>query len=207
MPENNQTIQEWRGVRNLVAAEVLVDTEEEFSCDTPFYIAGVAEISRTTDASSEAHYYDNRPAVIISGNASDEVTASVSAIPFDVTAKITGQDYDPETGMFVEGERANKYFALGYITEKTDGTEVFVWRLKGQFSIPDNTHTTKDDGTDANGQEVTFTGVNTNHKFTIGDKKKTAKAINVDTSINAISEETFFASVQTPDTIADVATV
>lgn len=207
MPDNNQTIQEWRGVRNLVAAEVLKDTEDEFSCDTPFYIAGVAELSRTTDASSEAHYYDNRPAVIISGNASDEVTASVSAIPFDVTAKITGQHYDEENGMMVEGERENKYFALGYITKKTDGTEVFVWRLKGQFNIPDNTHNTEDDGTDANGQELVFTGVNTNHKFTIGGKQKTAKAINVDTGINAVEEETFFATVQTPDTIATVQTV
>jgi phi13 family phage major tail protein len=102
--------------------------------------------------------------------------------------------------MFVEGERQSKYFAIGYITEKTDGTEIFVWRLKGKFNIPDSTHATKNDGADANGQEIVFTGINTIHKFTaIGNK--TAKAVNVDTSVNPVVEADFFAEVQTPDTV------
>ena len=49
---------------------------------------------------------------------------------------------------------------------------------------------------------MTFTGINTNHKFTIGGKEKTAKAVNVDTSVNtAVKETEFFAEVQTPDTV------
>lgn len=196
-------IQEWRGIRGLVAAEITTDNEETFECSTPFSIAGVAELSRTTETSSEAHYYDNVPAVVIDSTGSDEVTITASAIPFDALAKITGQIYNAEKGMFVEGERDSKYFAIGYITEKTDGTEVFVWRLKGKFNIPDSTHATKDDGAEANGQEITFTGINTNHKFeSIGNK--TVKAVNVDTSVNAVVETEFFASVQTPDTISTV---
>lgn len=202
MPDNKKTIQEWRGVRGLVAAKITTDTEDTYACETPFAIAGVAEISRTTETSSEAHYYDNAPAVVIDSTGSDEVTISASAIPFDVLAEITGQFYDETTGMFVEGDRESEYFALGYITEKTDGTEVFVWRNKGKFSIPDNTHTTKNDGAEANGQELVFTGINTVNKSTTM-KNKTYKAVNVDTSVNTtITEETFFATVQTPDTIA-----
>jgi phi13 family phage major tail protein len=141
------------------------------------------------------------PAIVIDSTGSDEVTISGSAIPFDVLAKITGQYYDEATGMFVEGERQSKYFAIGYITEKTDGTEVFCWRLKGKFNIPSVTHATKTDGAEANGQELTFTGINTEHRFTaIGNK--TAKAVNVDTSVNAtVKEADFFAEVQTPDTV------
>lgn len=193
-------IQEYRGIRGLVAAEVTTDDADAFACGTPFAIAGVAELSRTTETSSEAHYYDNVPAVVIDSTGSDEVTITASAIPFDALAKITGQHYDEATGMFVEGERQSKYFAIGYITEKTDGTEVFVWRLKGKFNIPDSTHSTKNDGAEANGQEIVFTGINTSHRFTaIGNK--TAKAVNVDTSVNAIAETEFFATVQTPDTV------
>lgn len=195
-------IQEYRGIRGLVAAEVTTDTAETFECDTPFAIAGVAELSKTTESASESHYYDNVPAVVIDSTGADEVTITASAIPFDALAKITGQVYDEAKGMFVEGERDGKYFAIGYITEKTDGTEVFVWRLKGKFNIPDSTHATKDDGAEANGQELTFTGINTNHKFTVGGKEKTAKAVNVDTSVNtAVKETEFFAEVQTPDTV------
>ena len=194
-------IQEWRGIRGLVAAEVTTDDADTFECGTPFPVAGVAELSRTTETSSEAHYYDNIPAVVIDSIGSDEVTITASAIPFEALAKITGQTYDAAKGMFIEGERESKYFAIGYITEKTDGTEVYVWRLKGKFNIPDSTHATKDDGAEANGQEIVFTGINTSHKFgTINNK--TAKAVNVDTSVNTgLKEETFFATVQTPDTV------
>lgn len=192
-------IQEYRGIRGLVAAEVIKDASDEITFGTPFAIAGVSELTRTTETSSEPHYYDNVPAVVIDSTGSDEVSMNVSAVPFDVLAKITGQHYDESKGMFVEGERESKYYAIGYITEKTDGTEVFVWRLKGKFSIPASTHATKNDGTDANGQELTFTGINTTHKFEATGKS--AKAVNVDTSINAVVESTFFTTVQTPDTI------
>lgn len=194
-------IQEYRGIRGLVAAEVITDDAEKFECGTPFAIAGVAELSRTTESSSESHYYDNIPAVVIDSTGADEVSITASAIPFEALAKITGQTYDEETGMFVEGERDSKYYAIGYITEKTDGTEIFVWRLKGKFNIPDSTHATKDDGAEGQGQEITYTGINTNHKFESIDNK-TAKAVNVDTSVNTtVKESTFFESVQTPDTV------
>ena len=197
--------QEYRGIRGLVAAEVLTDDADAFECGAPFEVAGVAELSRTTETSNESHYYDNVPAVVIDSTGADEVTITASAIPFEALAKLTGQTYDATKGMFVEGERQAKYFAIGYITEKTDGTEVFVWRLKGKFNIPDSTHATKDDGAEANGQELVFTGINTAHNFeSLGNK--TAKAVNVDTSVNTgVKEATFFAEVQTPDTVTAAA--
>lgn len=194
-------IQEYRGIRGLVAAEIITDDADKFECGTPFAVAGVAELSRTTETTSESHYYDNVPAIVIDSTGADEVTITASAIPFEALAKLTGQTYDAAKGMFVEGERDSKYFAIGYITEKTDGTEIYVWRLKGKFNIPDSTHASKNDGAEANGQEIVFTGINTSHKFT-ALSNKTAKAVNVDTSVNTTVKETeFFAEVQTPDTV------
>ena len=61
------------------------------------------------------------------------------------------------------------------------------------------------DGTDANGQEVTYTGVSTTYKFL--NTGAPARAINIDTSINTdMSPEAFFAAVQTPDTISEAGT-
>lgn len=197
-------IEEYRGVRDLVAAKIIKDDSTGVEYDTPFAVAGIAELSRTTETSSEAHYYDNVPAIVINSTGADTVTISASAIPLDALAKLTGQIYDAETGMFVEGERTNDYFAIGYITKKVNGTEIFVWRLKGTFSIPDSTHKTEDNGTDANGQEIVFTGINTVHKFT--KTGRTAKAINVDTSVNAVDENDFFSTVQTPDTVGQTTT-
>ena len=87
MPSQNlQEIVEYRGVEGLVAAEVTHDENDAIGYTTGnvFSIAGVAEISRETDSSSEAHYYDNIPAVVVSSTAADEVTITTSAIPFDV---------------------------------------------------------------------------------------------------------------------------
>jgi phi13 family phage major tail protein len=189
---------EYRGVSNAVYAEITADTAEEFTTGTVKDFTGVSEIGRTTESSNEAHYYDNIPAIVIDSVGADEVAISASGIPLDVMAEITGQYYDSAKGLFVEQEAAPKYYAFGYITDKTDGTKVLVWRLKGKFSIPDTTSATKDDGTDANGQEITYTGINTTHKFTATGKG--AKAVNIDTSVNeTITEQTFFGTVQTPD--------
>lgn len=192
-------IYEYRGVEGLVAAEVTKDDADDYTTGEVFDIAGVAEIGRTTENASETHYYDNIPAVVISSTGADTVTCSVSAIPLDVLAKITGQEYDAATGALIEGQRTPKYFALGYKTKKTNGNEVYVWRFKGQFSIPDATFTTENDGTDANGQEITFTGISTTHKFT--STGKGAKAINVDLEADLANVSTFFDEVTTPDTL------
>lgn len=196
-----QTIKEWRGVKGLVAAEVLTDDNgtSGYTTGEVFDIAGVAELSRTRDVTNEAHYYNDIPAVVISGESPDTVTVSVSAIPLDVFAKITGQVYDNATGMLIEGQRTPKYYAIGYITENTAGEEIYVWRLKGMFNIPDQDNSTIDDGTDANGQELIYTGVETVHKFT--KTGKGARAINVETAKDLVDTANFFATVQTPDTI------
>lgn len=191
---------EYRGVRDVVCAEVITDTADKFEVGTPFSMIWASEISKDTATSTDTHYYDNMPAIGITSTGPDTITISGSALADDVYAKITGQYYDEETGMLVEGKRKDKNYAIGYITEDTSGEERYVWRLKGSFGIPSATHKTKDDGTEANGQQVTYTGVSTIHKF----KKtgETAKAVQLPASKYTPGEAKFFETVQTPDTIA-----
>lgn len=195
-------IVEYRGVSNLVYAEVTKDETgaDGYTTGTVKDLAGVATISKTTENSSEAHYYDNRPAVVVRSAGADTVTLDVSVIPHSVLADILGQTYNSTKAMYVEGEMTTKYFALGYITKNTDGEDIFVWRLKGTFSVPDETSNTENNGTDANGQQIVFTGIMTAHEFAEGNAP--AKAIYVNASENSsVSKATFFATVQTPDTV------
>ena len=198
---------EYRGVEGLVYAEVLKDTAEEFQCGSVKPLAGVAEIAKSTDSANEAHYYDNLPAVVVSSTGSDTVTISASAIDYEVVAEITGQYYDDQLGLYVEKERTPKYFAIGYQTKTTDGDIMYVWRLKGTFNVPDEDSATENDGTDANGQELVYTGISTTHKFTKlanagnNNKPKSAKALVVNTALGLADVSNFFESVQTPDTI------
>ena len=101
--------------------------------------------------------------------------------------------------LLVEQERTPGYWALGYRTKDTNGYERFVWRLKGTFTVPNETNQTENNGTDANGQSVTYTGVSTIHKFTLTGKS--AKAITVNTHDNPVTAADFFGTVQTPDSV------
>lgn len=190
---------EYRGIENLVASELTEDSAEKLEYGEVRRIAGIKELTKETESSSETKYYDNIPALVIDSVGADTVKMNVSAVDLSTMAWLTGQDYDEETGALLEGERKSKYFALGYITQDTDGNKIYVWRLKGKFGIPSSTHATKDDGTDANGQELEYTGINTAHKF--AKTKKSAKSINVE-EIKGLADLTdFFENVKTPDSL------
>ena len=193
---------EFRGVRNLVYAGVTNDDNEVDGG----YVTGevkplspVAEIGRTTETSNEAHYYDNNPMLVVSSTGSDEITLTVAPLSLETLADITGQTFDKNLGAMIEGERETKYFAIGYITKGTDGKERYVWRYKGTFAIPDETNATENDGTDTNNTELTFTGINTTHKFT--KTGKTAKALITDERYGKADLATYFDTVTTPDTL------
>ena len=191
-------IVEYRGIEGLVCAEVTEDSAENYTTGEVMELAGTSKLSKETESSSGTKFYDNIPAIIIESTGADTVNIDVSAIPLENLAKITGQIYDSATDMLIEGARTNKYFAIGYRTKMTDGSEIYVWRLKGTFAIPGSTHQTEDDGTDGNGQELTYTGISTTHKFT--KTGKGAKAINVKADGKADVTK-FFTAVQTPDSV------
>lgn len=189
----------WRGVSDVVCAEILKDDADAFETGGVFDLAGVAELSRSTENSSETVYFDNIPALITDSVGADTLTLSMSAIDLDVLAKLTGQKYDEELGMFVEGERESKYFSIGYKTQRTDGSEVFVWRLKCKVSIPDSTHSTKTGGTESAGNELSITGIMTSHKFS--KINAGARAVQIDVEKDKVDVTDFFSQVQTPDSI------
>lgn len=191
----------YKGASDLVYAEVTKDEigENGFTVGEIKPLAGLSEVGKTTESESETYYYDDVPSIVVESTGSDEITLSVSALELETLADITGQYYDPETGLFVEGEREPKYFAIGYKAGKTSGGQMYVWRLKGTFSIPESTHKTKDNGTDSDGQELKYTGINTTHKFE--KTGRTAKAVNVDTSKDKCDITNFFDTIQTPDTL------
>ena len=203
----NQQIFEFRGVDSLYVAEVLQDDAAAYLCGTPVYLAPVAEIGKTTDSSSEAHYYDNKAMIVINSESADTISITMSPPELQKLAQIIGKSFDATTGMMVDSPRQNKYFALMYRTKGTDGKYRYVSRLKGQFNIPEETSATENDGTDTNNTSIEFTGVYTEFEFTKGKyngsswEKSGVKGIVVDTRYGLANVSNFFSAVQTPDTI------
>lgn len=196
---------EFRGCKKLVFAEVTKDDSTGYTTGTVKALAPVAEISKSVETSSATHYYDNKGVIVIDAEGADTVTFTI-AVPDDETyAELTGRTYDSTKKMFIESERVQKYFAVGYILgEIGEGEdERYVWRLKGTFGIPDEASKTADNGTDASNLSLVYTGVYTEHEFTNGKGtgvKGSAKSNYVRKSSNVATESEFFAEVVTPDT-------
>ena len=101
MNKNLDEIVEYRGVTDLVVAEVLSDNNKEgegYKTGEVYELAGVGEISKSTSNSSESKYYNNMAAIVINSVGADEIKCSTSVLPLDKLAFITGQDYDETTG-------------------------------------------------------------------------------------------------------------
>ena len=190
--------EEFRGVSDLVIAEVTTDDDTAYETGEVEELAGAGEISKTTEASSATKYYDNIPAIVINAEGADTITVTSSVPLLATLAKITGKTIDEATGAMIDSEGKPKYFALGYKFQKTDGTDRYVWRLKGTFSVPDESSKTKDNGTDSSGMTLTYTGISTTHKFTKGNSP--AKAVVVDDNAESKCDvSAFFETVTDPD--------
>jgi len=193
---------EYRGCRGLVIAPVTKDDATGYQTGAVIPLAPVGEISKSVETSSAAHYYDNKAAIVINSEGNDTVAYTI-AIPDDETlALITGRVYNSTTKQFIEAPRKEQYFAVGYILgEVGEGEEeVYVWRYKGTFNIPDETSATKDDGTDANNMSLEYTGVYTQYQFENGggeNVKSSAKAMRMKAS--DVEKTAFFGTVTTPD--------
>lgn len=193
---------EFRGCDNLVIAEVTADTTEAYTTGTVESLAPVAQVQKNVETSTAKKWYDNKAMITIKSEGSDEVTFVVPALPLAMLAKLTGKEYDTETGAFFDTPATEKHFAVGYRIRLTDGTYRYVWRLKGSFAVPDEETNQDDDSTDSNNQTLTFSGDRTIHKF--AKNTKGSKATVLDERDGKCDFDTFFDKVQTPDTVAEL---
>lgn len=204
---SSNEIFEYRGVDQFHFAEVLQDDENGYVCSAPIHIP-VQEIGKSTDSSSEAHYYDNKAMIVVNSESADTITLTLAPPTLQQLAQLIGKSFDSSTGMMVDSPRQNKYFAILYRTKGTDNKFRYVSRLKGQFNIPEETITTENDSTDTSNVEIEFTGIFTDYEFTKGTfdgnswSKAGAKGIVVDSRYGLADVSNFFTAVQTPDTVS-----
>lgn len=193
---------EYRGVRGLVIAEIA--DGETYAPQTWQELSGVQSVAVAKNESSESKFYDNAPRIVIDAEGADEITLVVSILANKTRALIDGVEYDEDTDMIVNTPKQRKYFALGYIGEKTDGTEEFNICYKGKFTGGGETHETKTDGTESTNVEYTFTAIHTSAKIlTKADgTKATVKSIKVPASTTVTEAAVFGAFTSGVSTVS-----
>lgn len=199
-------IVEFRGCDNVVVAEVTKDDATGYTVGNVIPLAPAGQISKTTENSSETHFYDNVGAIVINTEGADEVTITVPALNLDQLAIVTGKSIDSATGAYIDDEGTEKYYALGYRIQLTDNSYRYVWRLKGMFTnIPDEDSTTRSNNVDTNNQSIIFTGNRTLYSFQAGTIKGRTKAVVIDERDGLADVSGFFNQVITPDNVASLA--
>ena len=203
---------EYRGVRGLVIAEI--EDGEAYTPSAWQELSGVQSVAVSKNESSESKFYDNAARIVIDAEGADEIALVVSILANKTRALIDGVEYDDKADMIINTPKKRKYFALGYIGEKTDGTEEFNICYKGKFTGGGETHETKTDGTESTNVEYTYTSIHTSAKIrTSGANKVTVKSIKVPASAKITEAKifgTFAAGVSTvkpltPDEISALA--
>lgn len=199
------SIAEFRGCDHLCVAEVTKDAIGigefgGYTTGTVQILTEVAQIAKSTEQSSETHFYDNKAAITIRAVGADTVQLIVPAMVLSALAKVTGAEIDETNGAYIDRGAANvqKYYALGYRLKLTDGTYRYVWRLKGTFSsIPDETSDTESNQINTNNQTIQFSGLDTVYEFEADGKS--ARSYVVDERDGKANVGTFFNTVKTPD--------
>lgn len=195
---------EYRGCENLVYALVTKDDSEGYTTGDVKELASLAEVGVTTEQASETKYYDNNPAIVLKGLGAETRTFTIDHLPNARLAELTGQKVDADTGAIIGGGDGvtNPYFAVGYVSEITNGIKTYKWALKGTFQIPDETNTTKNAGTDSNNLSLVFTGIATTHAFENQGKAVYVALEDTKDDGTKLDMSTWFDSVQTPDTLS-----
>lgn len=207
IPTNEKPVIEFRGCDMLVIADVLSDTASGIEFGDVENLAPIGQYGKTSDVSSTTKYYDNAPALAVSSEGADTITLLTPVLPIERLAKITGKAYDAATGAMLDGDRTERYFALGVRCKLTDGTNRYIWRYKGTFAVPDEEAKTEDNTTDTNNMTLTYTGIKTVYRFPEGR----SKGIVVDERDGKCSpaklEADWFSAVVTSDKLSDFAIV
>lgn len=194
---------EFRGCDNFVCAKITKDDSTGYTTASVVEVAPIASVAKTTENSSETHYYDNTGMITVNAVGADTVTFVVPALILAKLALVTGGTIDPLTGAYMSNDDNDDWFAVGYRIKLTDGTYRYVWRLKGRFTgVPDENSNTESNNVDTNNQQVVFTGSKTVYEFTNGGRRRD---VVIDERDGKCNLSTFFDAVVTPDNMAALA--
>ena len=190
---------QWRGCSDLVYAPVIKDDVTGYETGEVKELAFIKQIGASQEQSTATVFADNT--AIFNASSAIKFTRTFDCLAVDgkVKAELEGQYIEEDSNLVLSSSSAQPLtVAIGYKIYDTDNTCYYVWCLKGTCSFGEETIVTKDDGTDSNGVQMTFSALETVHKFTKGGSQTQVMLPENDDKYDT---STFFDAVTTPDTL------
>lgn len=156
------------GLSSLYVAEVTQDDALGYAAGTPEYLAPAAEASQEPTTSFEIQYADDQPYDVMTSEGDTKINLTVTGMPIEMLAKITGRVFDPTTGRMFDNAGVAPYFALSFRSLKSNGKYRYYQYLKGKFDMPKEETATKGEKPEPKTLQLTFTAIKTVYKFDLG---------------------------------------
>lgn len=192
---------QWRGCSDLVYAPVIRDDLTGIEYGEVKELAYIKQIGASQEQTTTPVFGDNAARFNSTSAIKFTRTFDCFAIDGKVKAELEGQYTEDGSDLVLSSSSAQPLtVAIGYKIYDTDDTCFYVWCLKGTCSFGEETIITRDDGTDSNGVQMTFSALETSYVFEKGGSQTQVMLPENDEKYDTSK---FFDSVTTPDTLVE----
>lgn len=153
------------GIKDLYIAPVVTDTSATYSATPLEKLAPAAEISVEPTQSQDTQYADDQPYDVSYSEGESKISLTVTNIPLQTLAKITGRVFDATNGLMYDNGGTPPYFALLFRSMKSNGKYRYYCYYKGSFSMPKDAAKTKAEKAEPQPMQLEYTAIKTVHKW------------------------------------------
>jgi len=187
------------GLDNLYIAEVTADSAAAYTADTPAWLAPAAEASQEPSTAFQIQYADDQPYDVATSEGETKISLTITGLDLETLALITGKVFDDTTGRMYDNGGIPPFFALGFRSQKSNGSYRYYWFLKGKFDMPKEAVATLADKPDPKTLQLSYTAIRTVYKFTLGGGiTDSVKRVIGDDDTAAFDDTGWFTQVQVP---------
>ena len=198
MPNNpaaSPTVSSTVGLKNMVIAELVTDTEETLTYGDLQLVAGAIEASiEPQNADPDVQFCDDVEFDVLYPDPELTFKTKMADIPLAIQEKVFGNKIDDNGVLIRTSTDTPPYFAVGFMSEKSNHKYRFVWLYKVRAKPVTENYSTKE-GTKVTRQtgQIEWTAIKRTH-----DNQYQAVADEGENGFTAAMGETFLQSVYTP---------
>ena len=194
-PAASPTVSSTIGLKNVVIAPLLTDTEAGHSYGDLQLLAGAIEASVTPDnADPDILYADDIEFDTLYADPNIDFKLKMADIPLLIQEMIFANKIDDNGVLIRTSQDKPPYFAVGFKSEKSNGKYRYVWLYKVRAKpLTENFATKEGDTINRQNPEVEFTAIKRTH-----DARYQAVADEDENGFTAAKASTFLTSVYDP---------
>ena len=194
-PAASPTVSSTIGLKNVVIAPLLTDTEAGHSYGDLQLLAGAIEASVTPDnADPDILYADDIEFDTLYADPNIDFKLKMADIPLLIQEMIIANKIDDNGVLIRTSQDKPPYFAVGFKSEKSNGKYRYVWLYKVRAKpLTENFATKEGDTINRQNPEVEFTAIKRTH-----DARYQAVADEDENGFTAAKAATFLTSVYDP---------